>query len=144
MEVMHWRVPIDDTRTRILFVAFTPVADGSVRTSEDATIPYVYIPDMKRPDGEYDLQSFFSQDQMAQETQGEIYDRSSENLGVSDRGIVLFRKMLAEQIDRVEKGEEPSVAVVRDATKNRMIEFPNITSPVAGLQKLREMENARG
>jgi 5,5'-dehydrodivanillate O-demethylase len=144
MEVMHWRVPIDDKATRILFVAFTPVADGSTRTPEGASIPYVYIPEMKRPDGEYDLQSFFSQDQMAQETQGEIYDRTNENLGVSDRGIVLFRKMLAEQIDRVEKGDEPSVAVVRDPAKNRMIEFPNITSPVAGLQKLREMENARG
>jgi 5,5'-dehydrodivanillate O-demethylase len=142
MEVMHWRVPIDDTHTRILFVAFTPGAGA--RTPEDAVIPYTYLPEMKRPDGEYDLQSFFSQDQMAQETQGAIYDRSNENLGVSDRGIVLFRKMLAEQIERVEKGEEPTVAVVRDPAKNRMIDFPNITSPVAGLQKLREMENARG
>jgi 5,5'-dehydrodivanillate O-demethylase len=97
---------------------------------------------MKTPEGEYDLQSFFSQDQMAQETQGAIYDRSNENLGVSDRGIVLFRKMLLEQIDRVARGEEPSVAVVRDAAKNTIIEFPNITSPVAGLQKLRAMENA--
>jgi 5,5'-dehydrodivanillate O-demethylase len=142
MEVMHWRVPIDDANTRILFVAFTP-APG-VRTPEDAVIPYTYIPEMRRPDGEYDLQSFFSQDQMAQETQGAIYDRTHENLGTSDRGIVLFRKMLAEQIDRVEKGGEPSVAVVRDPAKNGMIDFPNITSPVAGLQKLREMENARG
>jgi hypothetical protein len=50
--------------------------------------------------------------------------------------------MLLEQIERVERGEEPSVAVVRDPARNRMIDFPNITSPVAGLQKLREMENA--
>jgi 5,5'-dehydrodivanillate O-demethylase len=142
MEVMHWRVPIDDADTRILFVAFTPVADASLATPEDAAIPYVYIPDMKTPDGEYDLQSFFSQDQMAQETQGAIYDRATENLGVSDRGIVLFRKMLLEQIERVERGKEPSVAVVRDPARNRMIDFPNITSPVAGLQRLREMENA--
>ncbi len=142
LEVIHWRVPIDDTSTRIVFVAFTPVPDGSARTPEDATIPYVYIPDMKTSDGEYDLKTFFSQDQMAQETQGAIYDRTNENLGVSDRGIVLFRKMLLEQIERVEKGEEPTVAVVRDPERNRMIEFPNITSPVAGLKRIAELQKA--
>jgi 5,5'-dehydrodivanillate O-demethylase len=97
---------------------------------------------MKTADGEYDLQSFFSQDQMAQESQGAIYDRTNENLGVSDRGIVLFRKMLLEQMARVERGEEPTVAVVRDRERNRMIEFPGITSPVEGLKRIREMEGA--
>ncbi|MGH6914595.1 MAG: hypothetical protein ACREH3_12925, partial [Geminicoccales bacterium] len=63
-----------------------------------------------------------------------------ENLGVSDRGIVLFRKMLAEQIERVERGEEPSVAVVRDPAQNRMIEFPDITSPVEGLKRIAEAQ----
>jgi 5,5'-dehydrodivanillate O-demethylase len=139
-EVMHWRVPINDHKTRILFVAFTPVADGSVRTPEDAVIPYEYVPPMKTPEGEYDLQSFFSQDQMAQETQGEIYDRCNENLGTSDRGIVMYRRMLLEQIERVEKGEEPDVGVVRDPANNRMIDFPNITSPVDGLKRIREAE----
>jgi hypothetical protein len=105
MEVMHWRVPIDDTSTRIVFVAFTPAREASVRTREEDEIPYTYLPPMKTADGEYDLKSFFSQDQMAQESQGAIYDRANENLGVSDRGIVLFRKMLLEQIERVERGE---------------------------------------
>lgn len=135
-EVMHWRVPIDDQNTRILFVSFTPAA--GTRTVEGETIPYEYLPPMKTAEGEYDLKSFFSQDQMAQETQGAIYDRTRENLGVSDRGIVLFRKMLSEQIERVERGEDPSVAVVRDPSRNRMIEFPNITSPVEGLKRIAE------
>ena len=136
-EVMHWRVPIDDAATRILFTSFTP---GAGRAREGDAVPYEYLPPMKTTEGEYDLKSFFSQDQMAQETQGAIYDRTRENLGVSDRGIVLFRKMLAEQIERVEKGGEPSVAVVRDPAKNRMIEFPNITSPVEGLRRIAEAQ----
>jgi 5,5'-dehydrodivanillate O-demethylase len=136
-EVMHWRVPIDDASTRIVFTSFTP---GAGRAREGEAVPYEYLPPMKTADGEYDLKSFFSQDQMAQETQGAIYDRTRENLGVSDRGIVLFRKMLAEQIERVEKGGEPSVAVVRDPAKNRMIEFPNITSPVEGLKRIAEAQ----
>jgi 5,5'-dehydrodivanillate O-demethylase oxygenase subunit len=138
MEVMHWRVPIDDVSTRIVFVAFTPWRDGSVRTPEDAEIPYTYLPPMKTAEGEYDLKTFFSQDQMAQESQGAIYDRTNENLGVSDRGIVLFRKMLAEQIERVERGEDPSVAVVRDPERNGMIDFPGITSPVDGIKRIAE------
>ena len=137
LEVMHWRVPVDDENTRILFVSFLP---GAGRTREGDAIAYEYLAPMKTPDGEYDLKSFFSQDQMAQETQGRVYDRTRENLGVSDRGIVLFRKMLAEQIERVERGEEPSVAVVRDPGKNRMIEFPNITSPVEGLKRIAEAQ----
>ncbi|HZM34064.1 MAG TPA: aromatic ring-hydroxylating dioxygenase subunit alpha [Burkholderiales bacterium] len=138
MEVLHWRVPIDDVSTRIVFVAFTP--DKAARATENDPVPYTYLPPMKTAEGEYDLKSFFSQDQMAQESQGAIYDRTNENLGVSDRGIVLFRKMLLEQIARVEKGEDPTVAVVRDPARNRMIEFPNMTSPVEGLRRLAEMQ----
>ena len=142
MEVMHWRVPIDDTSTRIVFVAFTPSRDASVRTRDEDEIPYTYLPPMKTADGEYDLKSFFSQDQMAQESQGAIYDRGNENLGVSDRGIVLFRKMLLEQIERVERGEDPTVAVVRDPERNRMIDFPGITSPVEGLKRIAEAKQS--
>ena len=76
------------------------------------------------------------------ETQGAIYDRSNENLGVSDRGIVLFRKMLLEQIKRVEHGLEPNVAVVRDAERNRMIDFPGITTPVNTAKLVLEAEKA--
>ena len=142
MEVLHWRVPIDDVSTRIVFVAFTPSRDAAVRTREDDEIPYTYLPAMKTADGEYDLKTFFSQDQMAQESQGAIYDRSNENLGVSDRGIVLLRKMLLDQIERVERGEDPTVAVVRDPQRNRMIDFPGITSPVEGLKRIAEAKQS--
>jgi 5,5'-dehydrodivanillate O-demethylase oxygenase subunit len=142
MEVIHWRVPIDDRSTRILFLAFTPSKDGSAGMSEDAPVPFQYDPEMKTPEGAYKLDSFFSQDQMAMETQGAIYDRSNENLGVSDRGIVLFRKMLLEQIQRVEHGLEPNVGVVRDPERNRLIDFPGITTPLDTVQKVREAEQA--
>ena len=50
-------------------------------------------------------------------TQGAIADRGLENLGYSDRGVVLYRRMLLEQIERVERGEDP-MGVVRDPTLN--------------------------
>jgi 5,5'-dehydrodivanillate O-demethylase len=136
VETIHWRVPIDDENTRILIAAFTPSRDPSVRTGENDPVPCVYFPEWRNAKGEYDLRTFPAQDQMAQESQGRRYDRSKENLGLSDRGILLFRRMLNEQITRVEKGEEPTVAVVRDPQRNRIIDFPSMTSPVATIEKL--------
>jgi 5,5'-dehydrodivanillate O-demethylase len=56
-----------------------------------------------------------SQDAMAVETQGPILDRSRENLGVSDRGIVMLRHMLLEQIDAVRSGGRPLANVYGSA-----------------------------
>jgi hypothetical protein len=46
-------------------------------------------------------------DQWAVEGQGAIQDRTREHLGSSDRGITLYRKLLAEAIGAVERGERP-------------------------------------
>ena len=74
-----------------------------------------------------DVGTFYGQDRVVWETQGTVLDRSKEILGASDRGIVLLRTMLAEQIDRVERGEEPTVAVFRDPAVNRILDFDYIT-----------------
>ncbi len=97
---------------------------------EDVDPPYEYLAQPFDENGEYLMTSFYAQDQMALETQGRILDRSKETLSVTDRGVVLFRNMLAEQIDIVEKGGLPTVAVVRDSARNRIIEFADATSPV--------------
>ncbi|ASL48645.1 Phenoxybenzoate dioxygenase subunit alpha [Burkholderia sp. AD24] len=106
MTEMHWRVPVDDATTRIVWVSFTPSADGAVVSSNEA--PKI-VQQPKRTDagGRYLMNTFMSQDAMAVETQGPILDRSRENLGASDRGIVMFRQMLQEQIEAVARGERP-------------------------------------
>ena len=58
-----------------------------------------------------------------------IFDRSQEHLGATDRGIILFRQLLAKQIKIVEQGGEP-MALVRDPEKNCSIIFDETTSPV--------------
>lgn len=126
-ECIHWRVPIDDTHTRIIWVGFLP--DPERHMSEDEDPPFEYLPSMMTPDGEHEMTSFYSQDKMAWETQGPIYDRTQEHLGASDRGIAMFRKLLAEQIEVVQRGGDP-IAVIRDPEKNRIIEFPSYTKPI--------------
>jgi 5,5'-dehydrodivanillate O-demethylase len=119
---MHWRVPIDDEHTRIIWCEFTPAAGGESVSQRDEDIPVTYLPHPLRPDGEYDLTTFPNQDLMAWETQGPIVDRSTELLGASDKGILMFRKLLREQIERVQDGGEPA-GVIRDAALNRIIEL---------------------
>ena len=83
-------------------MAFTPSADGQRVPQPDA--PPVEMVDQYLPDGEYDLSGFYGQDRMAWETQGAVYDRSQEHLGATDRGIVMLRQLLAEQLAVVEQG----------------------------------------
>ena len=56
-------------------------------------------------------------------TQGAIADRTREHLTASDRGIVLLRELLFEQLARLERGLDP-LGVVRDPAENQIIELP--------------------
>jgi 5,5'-dehydrodivanillate O-demethylase len=120
-ENQHWRVPIDDTSTRILVVSFAPNESGADEPVQDV-VPMEYMPDDIMANGEYSLMTFNSQDRMAWETQGAVVDRSLEHLGATDAGIILLRKLLEEQIAIVEAGGEP-MALVRDPAKNEIIAF---------------------
>jgi 5,5'-dehydrodivanillate O-demethylase oxygenase subunit len=115
--VMHFRVPMDDTHTLIIRVQYTP---GTKPLAPGEDPPVVYSPAWKDAKGDYDLRTFAAQDGMAWETEGAIHDRSKELLGVSDRGIVLYRRMLMEQIEAVAAGREP-LGLIRDAALNREI-----------------------
>jgi 5,5'-dehydrodivanillate O-demethylase len=66
---------------------------------------------------------------MAWETQGAITDRTQEHLGVGDEGIIIFRKLLQEQLATVRNGGEP-LGVIRDAGKNAIIEFDVINQRI--------------
>ena len=46
-------------------------------------------------------------DQFACESQGPIADRTKENLGSTDKGIVLYRRLLVDAIRKNEIGEKP-------------------------------------
>jgi 5,5'-dehydrodivanillate O-demethylase len=121
---LHWRVPIDDTHTTIMWAGFLKGKErwGQLTPDKYPNGAMMNMP-QTTPDGEYTMDSFPSQDKMAWETQGRIFDRSGEHLGASDRGVVLYRQMLREQIERVQRGEDP-LGTIRDAARNGCIELP--------------------
>jgi 5,5'-dehydrodivanillate O-demethylase len=127
LEAIHFRVPIDDTHTRIIWAGLFP--PGILPPQTDGTVPYEYTPNQLTAEGEVDMSTFYGQDRAVWETQGAVFDRTRETLGRSDRGIAMYRRMLAEQIDLVERGEAPTVAVVRDPAKSDIIEFTSVTVP---------------
>ena len=57
---------------------------------------------------------------MAWVMQGPVMDRSTERLGASDRGVIFFRQVLADQIQRVKDGQDP-LGVLRDPARNDLI-----------------------
>jgi 5,5'-dehydrodivanillate O-demethylase len=63
-----------------------------------------------------------AQDSMAWETQGARTDRAQEHLGVGDEGIIELRKLLREQIERVQQGLEP-MGIIRDPETNKLIDL---------------------
>jgi 5,5'-dehydrodivanillate O-demethylase len=71
----------------------------------------------KHEDGRLVVDTVSGQDMMVWVTQGPISDRTTERLGTSDKGVILYRGLLEEQMLKVERGEDP-MAVVRDPTKN--------------------------
>jgi len=113
------RVPVDDTHTQVFRVNFVP--HDTERSLPDAAVP-LRLAQLKFGPREYDMTLVSAQDSMAWETQGPLTDRTREHLGIEDEGVIELRKMLREQIDRVQHGLEP-LGVIRDPTKNRLIDL---------------------
>lgn len=116
---MQIRVPVDDTHTQVFRVNFVP--HDTEHSLPDAAVP-LRLAQLKFGPREYDMTLVSAQDSMAWETQGPLTDRTREHLGIEDEGVIELRKMLREQIDRVQHGLEP-LGVIRDPTKNRLIDL---------------------
>ena len=66
------------------------------------------VPD---PDG------IITQDMIAWVAQGPISDRPSEHLGAGDKGVIMYHKMLLDNVKAVERGEDP-IGTIRDPAEN--------------------------
>ena len=109
-EELQMRVPIDDTTTWHLAYQIYHPADG-VSLPPQGEIETFDVPMEDYP--EYVL----GQDVLAWPAQGPITDRTVEKLAETDRGLIMFRKMLEEQIQVVEDGGDP-INTFRDPERN--------------------------
>ena len=132
---IRFRVPTDDTTTKTFWLRFTPNDEANrgrplrlktVGFEDDK--PGVYT---RVNDGWWGIASH-DQDRVAQESQGEIYDRTSEHLGVSDEGVILLRQTIKESIDAVRQGRDP-FWILRSPEENEKITFDASMAEIAAL-----------
>ncbi len=122
----QYRVPVDDENTyHFWFTVYVP-PQGTV-VSPQETIPF-YEAGIPTPGEDGNprwlmLDNAPGQDIMAWVTQGPVADRTTEKLGLSDKGIILYRRLLRQELDKVMRGEEP-MNVFRDPEQNRFIPVP--------------------
>jgi len=124
MTLSQWHVPIDDQSCYwyAIFTSFgAPVDKAEMRRQrlELYTLPdyrsrknranhYGYDPAEQRTRTYTGMGSDINvHDQWAVESQGAIHDRTRENLGFSDRGIVAYRRLLLEAMTKSAAGERP-------------------------------------
>jgi 5,5'-dehydrodivanillate O-demethylase oxygenase subunit len=121
------RTPMDDTHTYHVWYRCKAKAPGSaVQSPHDVPVlDYAY----KQDNGRLIVETVSGQDMMVWVTQGAISERSTERLGTSDQGVILYRNLLEENLQKVERGEDP-MAVIRDPARNTpMLQIHRETAP---------------
>jgi len=122
MTISQWHVPVDDTHCYwyAIFTSFTgPVDKQQMRQQRLATIDLPHYTSRKNKGNDYgysvdeQLTSTYTgmgtdinvHDQWACESQGPIQDRTREHLGTTDKGIIAYRRLLVNAIERTQAGE---------------------------------------
>lgn len=121
---VSWVVPVDNDRVTAFTIAAWPLVDGApdpnwwprTDTAKPGGAPLNRgVPSAGRGARAYDERQRLPDDIEAQEGQRAIAIHALENLGLADRGIVLLRRMLVEEIEKVARGEDP-INIVRDGS----------------------------
>lgn len=139
MTITQWHVPINDTSCYwyAIFTSFSgPVNKEQMR---EQRLKLYTLPDYRPRVGRANDYGFdpYEQasktytgmgddinvhDQWAIESQGHIQDRTREHLGQTDKGIIAYRRILVNAIDKVLRGETP--LMVLNATQAAHIHGP--------------------
>ena len=122
MTISQWHVPVDDTHCYwyAIFTSFTgPVDKEQMRAQRLQTIELPLYTSRKNKRNEYGYsveeqltqtytgmgQDINVHDQWACESMGAIQDRTREHLGTTDKGIMLYRRMLVKAIEAAQAGQ---------------------------------------
>ena len=115
---LEFRVPVDDTHTyHLVYNWRLAKPDEEAQTA----VPHFDQP-LYDDHGRIVRDFIIAQDQLSWVAEGPIMDRTTERLGVSDVGLIMFRRLLDEQAKLVADEGEP-MNVYRDPEKNQCLVF---------------------
>ena len=118
----QFRVPMDDTHT-LHFTYHTADPKPGEAVPERVEVSEGDVWDAETRRFRVATNRDLAQDVMAWVTQGPLMDRDQEHLGESDRGVILFRKLLNDQMKIVEDGGDP-LNVFRDPEEAAYVDVP--------------------
>ncbi|MEA2639212.1 MAG: 5,5-dehydrodivanillate O-demethylase oxygenase subunit [Chloroflexota bacterium] len=126
LQLHQIRVPIDDTHTLYWWYNVHPKQEGDAdQRPEDIPTYQVPIPGVGNdglPIWEL-VDNNSGQDNYAWGSQGPVTPRWTEHLGESDKGIILYRRLLREQMQLVAEGKDP-MNTFRDPATNQSVHIP--------------------
>jgi 5,5'-dehydrodivanillate O-demethylase len=108
------RVPVDDTHTNHVRYRGAPVKDGQ-QARKDVPVRHLELPHDEL--GRVEWPDVPLQDEAAWVAQGPVSDRTQEHLVTSDKGVILYHRMLLENAEKVQRGEDP-MFTIRDEDQN--------------------------
>ena len=139
-EHFEWRVPIDDDTTLSVGWFFNRVPKEKEPFQQNS-IPFWNSPVKNEETGRWITSHVMNQDFVAWVGQGIQADRTQEHLGRSDRGIAMIRKQFLDDMQAIERGDDPK-ATIRDEKVNECIELPIIGREfLANGLTIKEIEN---
>lgn len=111
--LIGWWVPVDDTRTIGFHIEALRVVDGAPVPSVLAQAPEGRSSGTQAARRSYEDTQREPDDQEAQVSQRPVAVHDLEHLASTDRGVVMFRRLLKEAVAAVQKGDDP-MGIVRD------------------------------
>jgi 5,5'-dehydrodivanillate O-demethylase len=133
-----WYVPVDDTHTMRFQASLAPFCTHGGKAYQWKPEPEGFV----QPGAENDyyrsyeaintisgiptnapgtaIKGFLVQDNMANETQGPIEDRTQEHLGAHDKVLAALRTMLLVAMENVRKGKDPK-HILRNPAENETV-----------------------
>jgi 5,5'-dehydrodivanillate O-demethylase len=119
----EWRVPVDDENTLNVSWFFMRVPKEREPYVQEK-VP-TWVSPIKDNQGRWIASHVINQDIVAWVGQGTVADRTKENLGASDLGVVMVRKRLFDDLDAIAAGRDPK-GVIRNSNVAKYIELPNM------------------
>ena len=123
----EWRVPVDDEHTLSVGWFIDPIPGE--QPFEQERIPFWHSPIVDEQTGRWISSHIMNQDFIAWVGQGAVSDRWNEHLGESDRGVIMLRKQLMDDLAVIEDGGDPK-GILRDAGRNVMVPLPRIRAEI--------------
>ena len=109
---LQYRVPIDDTNT--IQFAYRAKKRAPGEAARPTTVDHA---ELFNKEGRIVADNVPAQDMVAWVMQGPISDRSKEHLSASDQGVIMYHRLLLDEMTKAERGEDP-LGVIRDRSQN--------------------------